>query len=291
MCIKGDPSEEACLTTEHDTFVMRLVESSNAHLLVPGVFSAGEDFPPVVASVDRYLELKPSVPRLAKLRQLLSRRVYDGLAEVDEEDNEDGTHGPPLTYDFLSRTIQCSDAQLEEGLRAMHAVNMGGEFRLLADGLRLDIIRGIAHVIAENDWAAHAVPVDGLLDGMAKDFDFPTPCVVHCMSLLSAESHLPESTFSYVKEKLFYFEAERMLRDSPKWRKEEFVSTLQDAIGEENMLPLAALKVRPVHNTREAARRAELSVYVSWYRRRALRCMSQVLILGTCNMSLPTTFP
>ena len=76
LAIKGNPNEEAVLCTTSRTYLLRLAESSNTLLLMPGQLPKAPpaEGPPadiaISSSASAYFELVPTAPRASALPEL-----------------------------------------------------------------------------------------------------------------------------------------------------------------------------------------------------------------------------
>lgn len=255
MVIKGEAGDEACLCTPTHTYLMRLAESSNTHYLLPGSLACGEPLGAVAASVNTYYELKPTVPRLLKLRSLLSKRTYEGFDEAREEGAAEAE--PPakrLTTSSLRAAVQCSDAQLGDALDAMHAVQLEGEWRLLGSKYRHQITEYILTLVDQNDWPRGSVSVREVLRQSAADFpDFAPQAVRHCLRHLSGQPRPrglepdaadAELTAALDERKVSLFYAEAMLAERERWRKDDFLVGWRAVAPDGVELDLLMLRVR-----------------------------------------------
>lgn len=257
--IKGDPDDEACLCTPDRTFVLRLAESSNTHYLIPSQVSSepAGGVLSIAASNGTYYEVKPSVPRLVKLRRTLAQHAYAGPNEpaAMEDDVENGADAGALapTTEQLRATIQCGDEQLFEALRAMHAVQIDGRWRGLEITYRHNVTEALLNLITEHDWPAAEVPVGALLEQLSADFPDFTPQVGrHCLEAVCAHA-LPELgpaglapglTAPLDPTKVAIFHAENMLREQPRWSKPDFVEGWKAVAPSDVELELSLLRVR-----------------------------------------------
>merc|ERR1740130_92951 len=82
LAIKGNPNEEAVLCTATRTYLLRLAESSNTLLLMPGQLPKAPpaEGPPatitISSSASAYYELVPTAPRASALPELLALCPY-----------------------------------------------------------------------------------------------------------------------------------------------------------------------------------------------------------------------
>jgi hypothetical protein len=222
VTIKGEAGDEACLCTSTQTFLMRLAESSNTHYLVRGAIgSSDQPGVEICASVGAYFELKASVPRVIKLRTLLAKRVFDGFGASDGDAGEDAHSAKRLTTPGLRAIIQCSDAELTTSLDALHAVELGGEWRMLSTRYQHDITEAILLLVIQHGWShAHLCVRDVVRAAVDECADFEAQAVYHCLShvtleplpLAEASAVSGELTCALDPRKVSVFHAESVLR-------------------------------------------------------------------------------
>ncbi|KAG8469437.1 hypothetical protein KFE25_005892 [Diacronema lutheri] len=255
VTVKGEDGDEACLCTPTCTYVMRMAESSNTQYLLPGTVGA-DDVPGVVAaSVATYFELKPTVPRLVKLRRLLSKRKYDGFDDAAAPNSAADWGGAQdakrLTTDALRSAVQCSDAQLDEALVAMHAVELQGEWRLLGITYRHQITEYVLKLIELHGWERERVRVADVLEQSAADFpDFAPQAVRHCLYALdtvsppasTARALDAEGSVTLDERKVAVFHGENMLREQKRWRSDDFFAGWRAVAPEGVELELSMLR-------------------------------------------------
>jgi len=125
---------------------MRSVSLSNSVLVVtspPDASSA--DFPSetviICDQVNEIIELTPTLPKLYQLSALLKGREYDEAQQIDgmfDRDvvclnqasvtiNSKCLSQNRFTYEEALTTIQASDAQLDQGLKDRHILNINGK--------------------------------------------------------------------------------------------------------------------------------------------------------------------
>ena len=75
--LKGGEDTDVVLCTMNKTYSVKMAETSNQMLLVPPA-NGGEEFL-MEASIKNYYELKPTMPRTGKMKELLMKSIYTGL--------------------------------------------------------------------------------------------------------------------------------------------------------------------------------------------------------------------
>ena len=125
---------------------MRSVLLSNSVLIVtPPPDASLADFPKeavvICDQVNEIIELTPTLPKLHQLSALLRGREYDEAQQVDDilengvvclNQGSDSINSKCLsqntfTYEEARSTIQASDAELDQGLKDRHILNINGK--------------------------------------------------------------------------------------------------------------------------------------------------------------------
>ncbi|KAJ1618201.1 sister chromatid cohesion protein Dcc1 [Pavlovales sp. CCMP2436] len=256
---------------------MRLAESSNTHYLLPGaVGPEATKHSEIIASVNTYYELKPTVPRVVKLRGLLHKRTYDGL-DTASADGGDTHAAKRLTTDALRAAVQCSDAELHAALNATHAVELRGEWRMLGIGYRHNITESIIKLVEEHGWPLDGVPVATVLARVAEDSpDLPGAAVFHCLSCLCAQPLGPadaeavDATCALELRQMAIFHAENMLREQPLWQTEDFLEGWAAVAPEGLDLSLRMLGDIAIEVELEVEGQTQPAMHVQWLPRARL---------------------
>ena len=155
VSVKGAAEEEAVLCTSDRTYTLRLAESSNMLLLVPGATlgTDGEKLS-IAASAQEHFELVRAAPRTDRVRVMVSAAPYAGGAPLDAA----STAQPP-TFAQLESAAQCSRAELHAALMRSRAMEINGRYTILEPKYEQDIVDSVLNVLVEQEWPLDAVPV------------------------------------------------------------------------------------------------------------------------------------
>ena len=180
LAIKGNPNEEAVLCTATRTYLLRLAESSNTLLLMPGQLPKAPpaEGPPasitISTSASAYYELVPTAPRASALPELLALCPYptaaeaaaaggDSSGDMDVEGAEvEGAAQPAkrLTWAQLEAAVQCSSgAELEVG---------GGRWCILEAQYAQDVCGSLLDLLVEKEWPLDALPLGEAVEAIRK---------------------------------------------------------------------------------------------------------------------------
>ena len=127
-----------------------LVERRAFYLQVKPVFDHAEILASTV-SFCRYIELKECKPGMKKLREMLSEGTLGQKGHLDERQRG-------KSFEALKQSVQCSEEELDVGLKVLDAVRVAGKWFLLDDDYRMRILSMITNFMEENSW-----PMDGLV--------------------------------------------------------------------------------------------------------------------------------
>ncbi|KNC52935.1 sister chromatid cohesion protein DCC1 [Thecamonas trahens ATCC 50062] len=149
----GNESDHVVLTTESESYSVRIAETTNSMLIVPEagsellpegeVEAVGEDVGNdgdarlaryITNTLFEYYELTRTTPKTRRLRELLKAAAYAG-AELEEATAGSGGIGDVdalFSTEQLLDAVQASEAELFVALAELGAVEMDGKWRTLA---------------------------------------------------------------------------------------------------------------------------------------------------------------
>ena len=155
VSVKGAAEEEAVLCTSDRTYTLRLAESSNMLLLVPGAtFGTDGEKLSIAASAQEHFELVRAAPRTDRVRVMVSAAPYAGGAPLDA-----ASAAQPPTFAQLESAAQCSRAELHAALMRSRAMEINGRYTILEPKYEQDIVDSVLNVLVEQEWPLDAVPV------------------------------------------------------------------------------------------------------------------------------------
>ena len=189
------------LCTATRTYLLRLAESSNTLLLMPGQLPKAPpaEGPPasitVSTSASAYYELVPTAPRASALPELLALCPYptaaeastaaggDSSGDMDVEGAEVEDAAQPakrLKWAQLEAAVQCSGAELQTALQRARALEVGGgRWCILEAQYEQDVCGSLLDLLVEKEWPLDALPLGEAVEAMC-----PTPydelAVRHC---------------------------------------------------------------------------------------------------------------
>ncbi|WVQ65574.1 uncharacterized protein L199_003752 [Kwoniella botswanensis] len=141
LTIKGKPSDDAVLCTPNSTFQLRTVGISNSVLVCRSPSSSTEapkkDTLQIRDTCHEILECVAISPNLERIRTILKDSAWKGinsstnnnLGKRKRADQEKKVK--KWTRDQLSSVIQCSEEELEKGLKERNVIEVNGKMLLL----------------------------------------------------------------------------------------------------------------------------------------------------------------
>ena len=174
------------LCTATRTYLLRLAESSNTLLLMPGQLPKAPpaEGPPasitISTSASAYYELVPTAPRASSLPELLALCPYraprlpaDGDMDVEGAEVK-GAAQPAkrLTWAQLEAAVQCSSgaAELQAALlqRARALEVGGGRWCILEAQYAQDVCGSLLDLLVEKEWPLDALPLGEAVEAIRK---------------------------------------------------------------------------------------------------------------------------
>ncbi|KAF2365200.1 Rho GTPase-activating protein domain [Trinorchestia longiramus] len=234
LVLRGEAEDHAVLCTDRETFEVREAETSNSLVLVPSLL-VPQDFQEesesrqilykkVVGVHYKYLEVRPSIPRLRRLRDLLSESPYAGPSDVPPAGEEQKVYD---TASLLDR-VQCSDEQLRTALEELPAVHIDGYWRMLDFEYHFGAVSGILGVVEQQQWPLDAVPRDFLRLHM-KDVE-PEPVVEMCLKYFFTPKPEDDNLLSINDHRISRMFAEVLLRPADRFSLNEFLDIWQQSV-------------------------------------------------------------
>ncbi|XP_033124712.1 sister chromatid cohesion protein DCC1-like [Anneissia japonica] len=248
LVIRGEKTDHAVLCTDNTTYDLKLAETTNGLLLVPdGVTSdsfvdntRSLEHKQVAGLIHTYFELKPTRPKLKKVRVLLEDSEYEGAVEEGARE----ITGKLYTTDDLLDIVQASEDEIFRELAKIQACTINGHWRLLSFEYKSRVIASILNLVEENSWHLSAVPLDEVLNTL--DNLEPRCILKHvlaCYSEKSKQNNESESIlYSLNEDKICQHYAEALLRNSGKFNLEEFMAAWQQCVPEGMKTDPAQLK-------------------------------------------------
>ncbi|ESN98881.1 hypothetical protein HELRODRAFT_185038 [Helobdella robusta] len=241
--IRGGANDTAVLCTESKTFDLRESETSNSLLLFKGDLSkcppptalaAEGDFDTRSRKVEtlkhNYYELKARRARLKRLKEKLDEHPYSAC-DTDQHDL--------YSFEDLLDEVQTSHKELEDGLKSLHACQIGGYWRLLDFEYLCSLFRSVLAIVDENGWSYHCIPSRQLEQALMELYK--REITDHVMGLFTIE-HDGKETCSLNELDTCRLYAEMILKTTAKFNLVEFCETWQLSVPDGMVTDLNQLK-------------------------------------------------
>uniref|UniRef100_A0AAR2LVW7 Sister chromatid cohesion protein DCC1 n=1 Tax=Pygocentrus nattereri TaxID=42514 RepID=A0AAR2LVW7_PYGNA len=170
LTIRGDKDEHAVLCSEDKTYDLKIADTSNLLLFVPGCRTPDQlgDHPKhpqlvhaqIWGYASSYWELKRQRPKLKKLKKLLMESPYTGPPVGTEEEAPENKF---TMEDFLER-IQASREEIEAHLQKIHACEIDGYWRILDFDYDLKLLGHVTQLVDSESWSFSRVPLRTCLE-------------------------------------------------------------------------------------------------------------------------------
>ncbi|XP_030639158.1 sister chromatid cohesion protein DCC1 [Chanos chanos] len=238
LVIRGDKDEHAILCSEDRTYDLKIADTSNLLLFVPGCRTPDQFTPTttgpqlVQAQVwgfsNSYWELRHQRPKLKKLKKLLMENPYDGPALGTQED------APGLRYtltDLLER-IQASREEMEAHLKKIHACEIDGYWRILDPDYEMKLLGHVTQLVDSESWSFSKVPLDVCLQELGPLE--PKEMIEHCLNCYGRRytSEEGEVFFALDEDKVCRATAQMLLQNAVKFHLAEFQQVWQQSVPE-----------------------------------------------------------
>ncbi|KAM3873694.1 sister chromatid cohesion protein DCC1 [Diretmus argenteus] len=186
LVIRGDKDERAVLCSGDKTYDLKIADTSNLLLFVPGcktpdqLTNSQENSHLVHTQIwgfcNSYWELRKQRPKLKKLKKLLMENPYEGPALRGQEENTEHRY---TMRDLLDR-IQASEEEIQTHLQTIHACQIDGYWRVLDFDYEMKVLGYVTQLVDSESWSFNKVPLEtsveelGLLE--------PREMIEHCLN-------------------------------------------------------------------------------------------------------------
>ncbi|KAJ3598083.1 hypothetical protein NHX12_001597 [Muraenolepis orangiensis] len=163
LVIRGDADERAVLCSGDTTYNLKMADTSNLLLFVPGCkipdqLPESQDSPHLLHTqiwgfCSSYWELRKQRPQLRKLKQLLMENPYKGSTLRGQEENT----GTLYTMLDLLERIQASEEELQAQLQTIHACLVDGYWRMLDFDYEMTLMGHVTQLVDSESWSFNKV--------------------------------------------------------------------------------------------------------------------------------------
>ncbi|XP_063070755.1 sister chromatid cohesion protein DCC1 [Engraulis encrasicolus] len=238
LVIRGDKNEHAILCSDDKTYDLKIADTSNLLLFVPGCKTADQmkdepkDSQLVHAEVwgfsSCYWELKLQRPKLKKLKKLLMEQPYEGPPLRTEEQPRE----PEQLYtsaELLER-IQASEEELFSSLQKINACEIDGFWRMLDFSYEMKVLGHITQLVDSESWSLTEVPLSTCLQELG--CLEPTDMIEHCLNCYGRRYTTDDGEvhFSLDEAKICRATAQMILQNAVKFSLAEFQEVWQQSV-------------------------------------------------------------
>ncbi|KAG1973922.1 sister chromatid cohesion protein DCC1 [Pimephales promelas] len=237
LVIRGDKDEHAVLCTEEKTYDLKIADTSNLLLFVPGCKTPDQlpdsSTPQLMHAQiwgfsNSYWELRKQRPRLKKLKKLLMESPYDGPAVGMQEE----APGDRYTIDDLLERIQASREEIETHLQNVHACEIDGFWRILDFDYEMKLLGHVTQLVDSESWSFNKVPLTVCLEELGSLE--PKAMIEHCLNCYG-RCHTSEDgqvMFALDEDKVCRATAQLLLQNAVKFNLSEFQEVWQQSVPE-----------------------------------------------------------
>ncbi|KAK0522843.1 Ctf8p and Ctf18p associating protein [Tilletia horrida] len=192
--INGRHSDSAVLCTDSASYTIRQIAQSNSLLLLTPAAdpSSGNTTLHLRANLETILELVPTVPRLARIPDLLRPTAYQGPEEEvelqarmqramgvgtsaggDADAARQKKKWKMYTHRQLRSIVQASEAEFAHALREYRVIQLGSRLRLVASPYRVKMLKLIHAQLMLESIKPELVPVRNIAKALAEENNVP----------------------------------------------------------------------------------------------------------------------
>ncbi|NXM68944.1 DCC1 protein, partial [Serilophus lunatus] len=247
LVIRGDKDEQAVLCSQDKTYDMKIADTSNMLLFIPGCktpeqLSADPEscniFHSQIAGFsNNYWELRRCRPKLKKLRKLLMENPYDG---PDRCKDQTLTFSRYTTEDLLS-LVQASEEEILHHLQVIDACKIEGYWRILEFDYEMKLLDHVTQLIDSESWPLSKVPLRTCLEELGSLE--PREMIEHIL-LSYGRKYVDDGEvfFEMREDKICRAIAQMLLQNAVKFNLSEFQEVWQQSVPEGMTTRLDQLK-------------------------------------------------
>ncbi|XP_072855383.2 sister chromatid cohesion protein DCC1 isoform X1 [Pogona vitticeps] len=237
LVIRGDREEHAVLCSKDKTYDMKIADTSNTLLFLPGC-ATPEEFSPdkptsnilhtQIAGISKnFWELRRCRPKLKKLKKLLMENPYKG---PDSEKESTSANSKYTTEDLLDQ-VQASEEEIMHQLKALKACQIEGCWRMLDFDYEMKLLNHITQLIYSESWSFNNVPLRVCLQelGCLEPAEMIEHILMHYGRKHTDEG---ENYFEMNEEKICRAIAQMLLQNAVKFSLSEFQEVWQQSVPE-----------------------------------------------------------
>ncbi|XP_074538755.1 sister chromatid cohesion protein DCC1 [Halichoeres trimaculatus] len=235
LVIRGDKDERAILCSSDKTYDLKLADTSNVLLFVPGCktpdqLTNSQDSSQVAHAqiwgfCNSYWELRKQRPKLKKLKKLLMENSYEGPAIGGQEESTENRY---TTQDLLER-IQASEEEIKTHLEAINACQIDGYWRVLEFDYEMKVLGHITQLVDSESWSFSKVPLETTLEELGPLE--PKAMIEHCLNCYGKRYTENDTVyFALHEDKVCRATALLLLQNAVKFNLREFQEVWQQSV-------------------------------------------------------------
>ncbi|KAJ8291056.1 hypothetical protein GJAV_G00020880, partial [Gymnothorax javanicus] len=237
LVIRGDKDEHAVVCTEDETYDLKIADTSNLLLLIPGC-KTPDQLPgdqggrhlihsEIWGFSNSYWEVRRQRPKLKKLKKLLMESPYEGPLLSQEENS-----AQKYTMEDLLDRIQASEAEIIDQLENINACNIGGFWRILDFDYEMKLLGHVMQLVDSESWSFSKVPL-GTSQQELGPLE-PQEMIEHCLNCYGRRytDEDGEVYFALSEDKVCQATAHMLLQNAVKFNLSEFQEVWQQSVPE-----------------------------------------------------------
>uniref|UniRef100_A0A8D0E8Y4 Sister chromatid cohesion protein DCC1 n=1 Tax=Salvator merianae TaxID=96440 RepID=A0A8D0E8Y4_SALMN len=245
LVIRGDRDEHAVLCSKDKTYEMKIADTSNTLLFIPGCETPeqlGSEkpsilYPQIAGFSNNYWELRRCRPKLKKLKKLLMENPYEG---PDSEKEKTSTNAEYTTEDLLDQ-VQASEEEIRHHLEVLKACQIQGRWRILDFDYEMKLLNHVTQLIYTESWSFNRVPLSTCLQELVPLE--PEEMIEHILVSYGKKYISEDETyFEMDEEKICRATAQMLLQNAVKFSLSEFQEVWQQSVPEGMVTRLDQLK-------------------------------------------------
>ncbi|XP_060631810.2 sister chromatid cohesion protein DCC1 [Anolis sagrei] len=247
LVIRGDREEHAVLCSADKTYDMKIADTSNTLLLIPGCETPEQldaDKPPcdvvhvqIAGFSKNFWELRRCRPKLKKLKKLLMENPYEG---PDNQQEQTSTNSKYTTEDLLDQ-VQASKEEIMQQLVNLKACQIEGYWRILDFDYEMKLLNHVTQLIYSESWPFNKVPLSVCLQELGPLE--PKNMIEHILMCYGRKYIDEDETyFEMYEEKICKAIAQMLLNNAVKFSLSEFQEVWQQSVPEGMVTRLDQLK-------------------------------------------------
>ncbi|XP_066191434.1 sister chromatid cohesion protein DCC1 isoform X3 [Sylvia atricapilla] len=238
LVIRGEKDEHAVLCSRDKTYDMKIADTSNMLLFVPGCKTPEElSADPASCNIihsqiagfsKNYWELRRCRPKLKKLRKLLMEDPYEG---PDSQKDQTSTSSKYTTEDLLN-LIQASEEEILHQLQVIDACKIEGYWRILDFDYEMKLLNHVTQLIDSESWPLSKVPLGVCLEELGSLE--PREMIEHILLSYGRKyvDDAGEVFFEMREDKICRAIAQMLLQNAVKFNLSEFEEVWQQSVPE-----------------------------------------------------------